>query len=366
MAVSAEILEKERRVRELMTKESLDAIAIASIANFAWLTCGGNNYVSTATEIGAATAVITQDRKYIVCDNIEAQRIEEEEVADQEFEFRTYRWFEGKRDDVIRGIVGDGALGADIAIPGAVDVASALDACRYSLTSEEIRRYRLLGKDTGECLAETAREIKPGMTEQEIAALLNRHLIARGITPTVTLIAVDERIRKYRHPIPTEKKLERCAMLVTGARKWGLICSATRMVHFGPRSPELRCKHEAVALVDATFIAGTVPGAVMSDIFNRAVEAYKMTGFGEEWKLHHQGGPTGYKGREFRVTAQTNAVVLENQAFAWNPSITGTKSEDTIIATSQGPIILSETEDWPKIEIELGGVTIRRPEILIR
>lgn len=366
MAVSAEILEKERRVRELMTKERLDAIAIASIANFAWLTCGGNNYVSTATEIGAATAVITQDRKYIVCDNIEAQRIEEEEVADQEFEFRTYRWFEGKRDDVIRGIVGDGALGADIAIPGAVDVASALDACRYSLTSEEIRRYRLLGKDTGECLAETAREIKPGMTEQEIAALLNRHLIARGITPTVTLIAVDERIRKYRHPIPTEKKLERCAMLVTGARKWGLICSATRMVHFGPRSPELRCKHEAVALVDATFIAETVPGAAMSDIFNRAVEVYKMTGFGEEWKLHHQGGPTGYKGREFRVTAQTNAVVLENQAFAWNPSITGTKSEDTIIATSQGPIILSETEDWPKIEIELGGVTIRRPEILIR
>lgn len=366
MAISAEILEKERRVRELMTKESLDAIAIASIANFAWLTCGGNNYVSTATEIGAATAVITQDRKYIVCDNIEAQRIEEEEVADQGFEFRTYRWFEGKRDDVIRGIVGDGALGADIAIPGAVDVASALNACRYSLTSEEIHRYCLLGKDTGECLAETAREIKPGMTEQEIAALLNRHLIARGITPTVTLIAVDERIRKYRHPIPTEKKLERCAMLVTGARKWGLICSATRMVHFGPRSPELRCKHEAVALVDATFIAGTVPGAVMNDIFNRAVEAYKMTGFGEEWKLHHQGGPTGYKGREFRVTAQTNAVVLENQAFAWNPSITGTKSEDTIIATSQGPIILSETEDWPKIEIELGGVTIRRPEILIR
>lgn len=366
MAVSAEILEKEQRLRELMAKEHIDVMAIASIANFAWLTCGGGNYVGTATEVGATTAVITQDRKYIVCDNIEARRIEEEEVADQGFEFRTYRWFEGKRNDAIRGIVGDGVLGADIPIPGAVNISSALDACRSSLTPDEINRYRLLGKDTGECLAETAREIVPGMTEQEIAAVMNRHLMARGITPTVTLVAVDERIPKYRHPIPTDKKLERCAMLVTGARRWGLICSATRMVHFGPRSPELRCKHEAVALVDATFITGTVPGVVMSEIFNRALEVYKATGFGEEWKFHHQGGPTGYKGREFRVTAQTNATVLENQAFAWNPSITGTKSEDTIIATSQGPIILSETEDWPKIEVEVDGVTIRRPEIMIR
>ena len=170
------------------------------------------------------------------------------------------------------------------------------------------------------------------MTEHEIASVMNRHIIERGATPVVTLVAADDRISKYRHPIPTDQKLERYAMLVTGTRRWGLVVSATRIVHFGPRSPELRCKHEAVARVDATLIAGTVPGANVGEIFRRAVDTYRLTGFAEEWKLHHQGGPTGYKGREFRATRDTDGLVVENQAFAWNPSITGTKTEDTIIA----------------------------------
>lgn len=104
----------------------------------------------------------------------------------------------------------------------------------------------------------------------------------------------------------------------------------------------------------------------MGDVFRTGMDAYAEVGFPEEWKLHHQGGPTGYRAREFRVHAGADAVVVKNQAFAWNPSITGAKSEDTIIATSSGPIILSETEDWPKIEVEIDGVTIARPDVLIR
>jgi Xaa-Pro aminopeptidase len=361
----AEVIEKERRVRDLMDREKLDAVAISSIGNFAWLTCGGNNYVGIATEVGIATAVVTRDAKYVVCDNIEARRIEEEELAGQGFEIRSCYWFDGRKDDLIREVAGGGELGSDTAMAGARNIAAALDPYRYSLTPQEVERYKHLGKDVGECLSLVAREIRPGMTEHGIASVMNRHIIERGATPVVTLVAVDDRISKYRHPIPTDQKLERYAMLVTGTRRWGLVVSATRIVHFGPRSPELRCKHEAVARVDATLIAGTVPGANVGEVFRRAVDTYRLTGFAEEWKLHHQGGPTGYKGREFRATPDTDALVAENQAFAWNPSITGAKTEDTIIATSDGPIILSETEDWPKIEVEMDGNLIRRPEMLI-
>lgn len=366
MASMEEIREKERRAREFMVREGLESLALSSIGNFAWATCGGQSHVSIATETGGAAVVFTREARYIVCDNIEARRIEDEEVAGQGFEFRTCLWFESRKDDLIREIAGNGTLGSDTPMAGAKGIAAAFDPCRYSLTPEEVERYQWLGRNTGECLAQAAREIEPGMTEHQIASMLNRLHAERGMTPVVTLIAADERIAHYRHPIPTDKTLERCAMLVTSTRRWGLVLSATRMVHFGPRTPELRCRHEAVAQVDAALIAGTRPGANVAEVFRKGVEAYKLTGFREEWRLHHQGGPTGYKGREFRATEQSAALVAENQAFAWNPSITGTKTEDTIIATPNGPIILSGTDDWPTIEVEVDGQTIRRPEILIR
>jgi hypothetical protein len=57
-------------------------------------------------------------------------------------------------------------------------------------------------------------------------------------------------------------------------------------------------------------------------------------GYPEEYQLHHQGGAIGYTGRDYKINFQTKEVVQENQGFVWNPSITGSKSEDTMLATA--------------------------------
>lgn len=360
-----EIREKERRVRELMDREGLDAVALSTTANFAWFTCGCSNYVGTASEAGAATIVVSRDGKHVLTDCIEAPRIADEEIAGQGFELVSWPWYEDRRESAIREAAGGSRIGSDVPMEGAVSVAGAMEACRRRLTTEEMARYREVGRMTGECISEASRGIRPGMSEHEIAALMNGLILARGMVPVTTLVAVDERIRSYRHPLPTDKKLAKHAMLVTGAKKWGLVVSMTRLVHFGPLSPELRVKHEAVTRVDAAFIIGTTVGARMGDIFARALEVYRETGFAGEWELHHQGGPTGYRPREGRVTLGSDAIVEENQAMAWNPSITGTKSEDTIIATPAGPEIISEITEWPMVDVEIGGRTITRPWILV-
>lgn len=366
MASGSEIHEKERRARELMAREGFDALVLATTANFAWLTCGGSSYVGVAAETGAAVVVLTRSGKYVVCDNIEAPRIAQEETAGQGFDVVSFDWHEGGRDAIIEKIAGGGAIGADIALPGSRDAGANIDRLRWSLTAEEVDRYRELGRDVGECLAEACRETQRGMTEHEIAGMLNGKLYARGMAPVVTLIAADERIERYRHPLPTDKRAERRAMLVTGARKWGLVVSTTRLVSFGDISADLRRRHDAVVRIDAGLIARTTPGANVGEVFRRAVADYEALGFPDEWRLHHQGGPTGYKGREFRAGPATDSVVLDNQAFAWNPSITGTKSEDTIIAAPRGPVVVSEMEDWPTVDVEVDGMRLRRPDILIK
>jgi len=111
-------------------------------------------------------------------------------------------------------------------------------------------------------------------------------------------------------------------------------------------------------------MANTIVGRPVVEAFRKGVEAYRETGYPDEYELHHQGGAIGYVGRDYKVNFQSEEIVQENQAFAWNPSITGTKSEDTMLATAEGPLLLSRPAIFPTLEIQAGGYSFTRPGIL--
>jgi antitoxin VapB len=50
-------------------------------------------------------------------------------------------------------------------------------------------------------------------------------------------------------------------------------------------------------------------------------------------------------------------------ACAWNPSITGTKSEDTILLTGDSPETLTTMAGWPMWSVEVDGATFERPAV---
>jgi antitoxin VapB len=92
---------------------------------------------------------------------------------------------------------------------------------------------------------------------------------------------------------------------------------------------------------------------------------YAATGFTNEWQLHHQGGPAAYEPREFLATPGSSDVVAVGQAYAWNPSITGTKSEDTILVGEAGNEVLTTISGWPTLPVTLAdGQVVMRPAIL--
>jgi antitoxin VapB len=351
------------QVRKLLEARALNGVLLERVSNFAWLTGGASSYVNTATDTGAASLLVTQEAGYVLTNNIEAPRLEQEEpLGATGFRVWVAPWYQphAAAAEMMRNM----RLGADVARPGAVDLAADLARLRLTLTPGEAARFRELGRICAGAMDAAIREVRPGMTELEIAGLLSKATLDRGALPIVNLIATDERIFRFRHPLPTGKAMERYAMLVLCGRKHGLVASVTRLVHFGPLSAELRRKAEACANVDATFIARTRPGARVADVFRAATDAYAAQGFPDEWQLHHQGGPAGYEPREYVATPDSTEVAAANQVYAWNPSITGVKSEDTILVGAAGNEVLTDIEGWPMLEVSVGSQSLARPAIL--
>ena len=111
-------------------------------------------------------------------------------------------------------------------------------------------------------------------------------------------------------------------------------------------------------------ILGTQVGKTMNEMYALADQAYHDEGYSTAVTEHHQGGSIAYLPREIFALPDETEVIAEQQAFAWNPSIRGTKSEDTIILGSSGPEIITHTRDWPMVPITIGNQTVLRPAIL--
>ncbi len=362
-----EVQLKRAKVRAFLEAHGLDAVILENQNNFAWYTAGGDNHVATATERGAAILVIMRESEHIVTTNIEAPRIVTEEVAGLGLEVVEVAW--QRREgvlDAVRRLVAQGKAASDAGFGGEAKMPDQIAELRFSLTDPEVERYRKLGKDTEESVSTVCKRVQPGLTENAIAGMVAEELYCRGITPVVLLLAADDRIEKFRHPINTDKKVNSFVMLVCCGRRQGLIISCTRLLHFGKLPAELRRKHDAVLRVDAALNLSTRVGEEIGSVLTAGIEAYSEVGFGEEWKMHHQGGPTGYSPREFRATPDEKRKVMRNQAFAWNPSIAGTKSEDTILAKEDGIEFLSRPRrDWPMVEVEYRGEVVKREDILV-
>ncbi len=362
-AHSTEFDAKQTRIAVLLAAHDLDALLIQRVSSFAWATCGAASYVNTAVANGVASLLVTPTNRYVITDNIEATRLQQEEQLEaQGWEFRIAPWYE--THDTIAELTRGLKLAADSPYPGVIDLAQDIARLRAALTPEEGERYQALSRLCAEAMDKAIRAVRPGLTECEIAALLSGEVQRRGVTPIVNLIATDDRVFNFRHPLPTGKQLDRYAMLILCGRKWGLVCSITRLVYFGRLPAELRRKADAVARIDAAFIAATRPGQTLGGIFRHAIDVYRETGFPDEWQLHHQGGLGGYEPREFVATPTSAEKVTVGQAYAWNPSITGAKSEDTILVGSDRNEIMTEISGWPTLSINIDGQTIHRPAIL--
>jgi Xaa-Pro aminopeptidase len=131
-------------------------------------------------------------------------------------------------------------------------------------------------------------------------------------------------------------------MLVASAQRGGLYANLTRIVHFEEPDPDTARRQAACdEILGRMRDEATRAGRTLSEAFDDCRRFYAEAGYPDEWRLHHQGGITGYASREVIATPSTDVELEVGQAFAWNPSITGAKSEETFLLTADGPLVVT-------------------------
>ena len=134
--MNPELAYKEKRVRALMEQKGLDALLIRGVSTFAWLTGGASNFVSVNSADGNSWLLYTPQAKYVICNNIEATRLQaEEELEAQGFQFEIIPW--EASDDGVGRLAHGLTLGADGVYPNAQNVAGDLARERALLMEGE-------------------------------------------------------------------------------------------------------------------------------------------------------------------------------------------------------------------------------------
>lgn len=373
-------------VQTMLQERNLDGVLLNRVDNFAAATGGKRNYINVYSDAGANGIAITRDGKaFYIGNNIERPRLEDEELGGLADGFHDYLWTES----TAAACVQDKFTGAWASDDGSLgnNVHGALAMARTLLTPLELERYRALGRIAAECMEATLAQIEPGTTEADIAAIQVCEGQRRHCHVPVSLVAADERIARYRHPLPTmagllgegESRAVRQYVMVVGCfLREGLIVSLTRFKQVDALPEGIEERFARICAVDAAAQEATLPGCTLGNVFTDIRDAYVRMGFSEnEWHNHHQGGATGYAGRTAKgtpgsqfpcldaVTMQKVAEITGKEipfgcAYAWNPSGPGVKSEDTFLLHSDARReIITATPALPTVDVasHLGHAT---------
>jgi Xaa-Pro aminopeptidase len=329
---------KRQRLLDILDASGRDSLLLTSNTAMTWYLDGSRVHISLAGDPIAAM-LVDRDGDHLVTFNNEAARIAAEELPDG-VALHTVPWH------------GQLHAGAAMLAPGGEplsesEVSAELRTARQQFLPRESARYARLCADAAAAMTDVLSEATPETTEFGVASALATRIVAMGAEPLVLLCNGASR-SEFRHPLPTHSAIGRRAMAVVCARRNGLVANVTRWVRFDAGTPAELDAEARIAAVEADIFDATVPGARLNGIFAEIQEAYLRHGFGaDQWRLHHQGGPAGYAGRDPRTTRATDDEVVLNQTFTWNPSGPGVKIEDTVQLTDSGITVLSVDPRWP-------------------
>lgn len=215
----------------------------------------------------------------------------------------------------------------------------------------ETAAVRNAAKIAAKALQQTLKKIRPGLTENELAGILDFQIRKAGATNSFeTIIAFGPNASRPHHQ-PTNKKLRKndTVLIDFGVRYKGYCCDITRSFSLGRRGTLYKKAHETVLKARQAAIKMVRPGVDIAqvDAAARAVISESRlpvyghgTGHGLGLEVHEQ--PL--------ITKKAGGKLQQGMIFTIEPAIyipgkLGVRVEDDILVTDTGCEIL--TADCP-------------------
>jgi Xaa-Pro aminopeptidase len=352
-----EVDAKLRSLREWLGWRSLAAAVLSGADAVAWATAGLTSAVERGAAVGPLRLVVTSDTAAIVTTNVERPRLEAEAGLEAlGFALHDAPWFEAESLDLLAAELADAPpeqVASDRAAFG-VDCTDDLVALRLALAEPERERLAQLASDAAVALEHGLRGWSPGEVDRDVQGRIDDRLEQTGAFSACLIVGGDARVERFRHPLACGAAMRELVMAVVVAERGGLNAAATRFASNGKLPTPVRRARAAAFAVETAMLEASTPGAYYGDVLVAGARAYEDAGHPSAWRDHYQGGPVGYRQREFEIVPTDTGSrwfqtpLALGHAVAWNPSVAGGgKCEDTYLVEHGALRRLTETGAWP-------------------
>ena len=228
-----------------------------------------------------------------------------------------------------------------------------LISLRQSKDAEEVERMIAAQRIAEGALDQILKEIKPGVTEKEIAARLQYLMLAGGAeNMSFDPIVASGPNGSMPHAVPTDRKIQEGAFVTMdfGCIYHGYCSDMTRTFYFKTVSEEHRKVYETTRAANEAAISKIRPGVPLRNLDAAARNLITEAGWGPNFN-HRLGHFIGLSEHEFGdVSSANNWEAKPGMIFSIEPGIyltgdTGVRVEDLVLVTEDGVEVLNH---YPK------------------
>lgn len=335
-----------KRLREYIDKNNIDAVILNRRSSFSWFSQGESS-MNFYTDFGLGYIYVDKNDAFCYTSNNEAPRIEKE-IFKGIIPVKTFSWVEGPQKNISKLIEGKNVNG-DFAFPNIREDFSNIKRLRYSLFDDQIKIASELGKKSVNILEKTMKDIKAGLNEYQIEAEIRYAFGKENIELPVLLIASDNNLNTYRHPLPTNNTANERFMAVLCPRYKGIVIALSRIVYFRKRTKDEKKRDEIICKINNMLMNETNIGINSKTLWDFMIQTYKEEGVETEYLNHHQGGAIGFESREWILRPNLDETIQKNQMIAYNPTLIGTKAEETLLLKDNSREIITIGSDFPTL-----------------
>ncbi|MEU6997719.1 aminopeptidase P family protein [Nonomuraea sp. NPDC046570] len=329
-----------RRFRLAATLEGVDALLVTNPVNVRYLTGLDSSNAAVLVRADGSATLATDSRYIEMTKGLDLEVVEDPDVTGR------------------LAAAGAGIEAGHMTVAtfnrlgeGLVPTEQVVERLRMVKDEEEIELLRRACAISDQAFADISGNIRPGVTEREVARVLEARMVELGADkPAFDSIVASGENGAIPHHSPGTREL-RAGDLVTldfGALYQGYHADMTRTVALGPPAGWQREIYDLVAAAQLAGRQALAPGASVRDVDTAARSVVADAGYGEHFR-HGLGHGVGLEIHEepflgpSRTGRLKDRVPITVEPGVYLPGRGGVRIEDTLVTREGGPELLTMT-----------------------